>query len=319
MLLESLLECVNEIRGRIDAHGAALRKSEALTRYALIDPLLRELGWDTQDPALVVPEYQSGKVRADYALMSDNTPAMMVEAKSLDTPLRDVVRQSIGYCLEEGTPHFAVTDGRRWGVYEMFKRVPIDEKRIVSFDLQSQSTAEVCLQALALWRPAIQSGHVGLGRTLVIELPSQHESSPPEPPIPSTQPTSQSRDGHEWQPMSDWNPEQGDDRPVEIMFPDGSRAPIKFAYEVAVESARWLVDRKILTSRHCPITKDNRGVRNLVTDDPDLLPDQYFSDKKKVGELYIGVQYNGHIHVRNARTVITHVGRDPAQFKVRFS
>ena len=58
MLLESLLECVNEIRECIEAHGPSLRRSEAQTRYALIDPLLRELGWDTQDPNLVVPEYK---------------------------------------------------------------------------------------------------------------------------------------------------------------------------------------------------------------------------------------------------------------------
>ena len=27
-----------------------LHKSESLTRYVLIDPLLRELGWDTEKP-----------------------------------------------------------------------------------------------------------------------------------------------------------------------------------------------------------------------------------------------------------------------------
>ena len=59
MPLESLLELVETLRKRIDEHGAALRQSEALTRYALIDPLLRELGWDTEDPALVVPEFRS--------------------------------------------------------------------------------------------------------------------------------------------------------------------------------------------------------------------------------------------------------------------
>ena len=111
MLLESLLECVNEIRGRIDAHGAALRRSEAQTRYSLIDPLLRELGWDTDDPTLVVPEYQSGKVRADYALLSDGRPAMMVEAKSLDTPLQDVVRQGIRVLPGRGYPTLL---GYRW-------------------------------------------------------------------------------------------------------------------------------------------------------------------------------------------------------------
>ena len=39
MPLESLLELVKTLRARIDAHGAVLRGSEALTRYALIDPL----------------------------------------------------------------------------------------------------------------------------------------------------------------------------------------------------------------------------------------------------------------------------------------
>ena len=50
MILESLLELVETLKARIDTHGDQLRKSEALTRYALIDPLLRELGWDTEDP-----------------------------------------------------------------------------------------------------------------------------------------------------------------------------------------------------------------------------------------------------------------------------
>lgn len=85
MPLESLLKLVETLRQRIDEHGNALRQSEALTRYSLIDPLLRELGWDTDDPALVIPEYRSGGGRADYALLSEGKPAVMVEAKSLGT------------------------------------------------------------------------------------------------------------------------------------------------------------------------------------------------------------------------------------------
>ena len=219
MLLESLLECVSKVRECIETHGPSLRRSEAQTRYALIDPLLRELGWNTQDPALVVPEYQSGKVRADYALLSGGRPAMMVEAKSLDTPLGDVVRQGIGYCLEEGTPHFAVTDGRHWEVYETHRPVPIGEKRIVSFDLKGQSPTEVCLQALALWRPAVQSGHVAPGQAPVASL------TPEEPVIPDTQPPPVV-DEHEWQPLSGLNPEPGTTRPLEIRYPDDTRSTL---------------------------------------------------------------------------------------------
>ena len=86
MPLDDLFTLIHELRERIDAHGAALRQSEALTRYALIDPLLRALGWNTADPALVAPEYKSGSGSADYALLGNGKPLMMVEAKKLDTP-----------------------------------------------------------------------------------------------------------------------------------------------------------------------------------------------------------------------------------------
>lgn len=82
--LDDLLRLVETLRARIDAHGPALRGSEALTRYALIDPLLRELGWDTSDPAQVVPEYSldkgffvGGKQFADYALLGEEFPTVM--------------------------------------------------------------------------------------------------------------------------------------------------------------------------------------------------------------------------------------------------
>lgn len=61
MPLENLLILIEKLQKRIDSHGDALRQSEALIRYALIDPLLRELGWDTEDPDMVVPEYQLPK------------------------------------------------------------------------------------------------------------------------------------------------------------------------------------------------------------------------------------------------------------------
>ena len=63
MPLESLLTLVEKLRERIDDHAPLLRQNEALTRYTLIDPLLRELGWDTENPTLVIPEYKSWRAR----------------------------------------------------------------------------------------------------------------------------------------------------------------------------------------------------------------------------------------------------------------
>ena len=190
MPLDSLQSLVEKLRERIDAHGSKLRQSEALTRYALIDPLLRELGWDTGDPDLVLPEYREAGGSVDYALFSGKKPLMMVEAKKLDTSLRDekVLMQGLAYCQTQGTRYLSVTDGRRWEIYETHRAVPINEQRIVEFDLKNGSAAEGCSKALELRRSNIE------------RLPDS--PSPPEDPTLKHQPPSPALDEHGWQPIS---------------------------------------------------------------------------------------------------------------------
>ena len=199
MILESLLELVETLKARIDEHGDQLRKSEWLTRYALVDPLLRELGWDTGNPNLVLPEYESDHGRADYALRGDGKSVMMVRAKKLGTQLRDsVLSEGINFCLMEGATYLSVTDGQIWEVYETHRPVPIDEKRVVEFDLQAQSPAAVCTKALALWRPSVQTGHTTPGHEPVI---GTTESSPEEAGVEEERETNDSPTP-EWVPVS---------------------------------------------------------------------------------------------------------------------
>ena len=49
-MLDSLLRLVQKLRDRAEKHANILGESEMLTQYVLIDPSLRELGWDTEDP-----------------------------------------------------------------------------------------------------------------------------------------------------------------------------------------------------------------------------------------------------------------------------
>ena len=139
MPIADLLELVVQLKGRIESHGPALRQNEALTRYALIDPLLRALGWDTEDPAVVIPEYAAGKgKKADYALLqmpsettTDNPhpakAAVIVEAKSLDTPLGDeVVQQGIRY---KRRARNRILRGDRWQALDDLRAPPTGPHR----------------------------------------------------------------------------------------------------------------------------------------------------------------------------------------------
>ena len=69
MVLDELVGCIELLQERIRSHRDALRENETRTRMALIDPLLRALGWDVFDPEVVTPEYKAGGGWVDYALM----------------------------------------------------------------------------------------------------------------------------------------------------------------------------------------------------------------------------------------------------------
>ena len=322
MPLESLLELVQTLSDRIDEHGPALRQSEALTRYALIDPLLRELGWDTSDPDMVIPEYKSGNGRADYALMNDGSPAMMVEAKSLDTNLGDaVLSQGIQYCLEQGTRFFCVTDGGRWEIYETHKPVPIDDKRIIRFDLKDDPS-QVCLKALALWRHSVSSGQVSVGQTPVVKPAvepqiQQSQATYIAKPAVSVAPIVPVSQKGEWQSLSEFTPAKGQN-PVEIMFPDDGRVNIGNWASIPVEVVRWLMNRNLLSAADCPIMgKNPRSFRYMVHSHPVHSNGDQFTSPLEINGLFVE-RHDNRIALRNKTvTIIEHVGEDPAQFKIR--
>lgn len=318
MILESLLTLVETLRKHVDDHGDALRQSEALTRYVLIDPLLRELGWNTADPDMVRPEFSASGGWADYALHNNGKPVMMLEAKKLDTDLRAAVSKGITYCLEEGTKYFSVTDGIRWEIYETHKPVPIDDKRIISFDLKGTSVAEACLKALALWRPGVISGHVQVGQTPIVGLPDEQTSTTKSQPTQETsvQPPSPDTDDKGWQPLSELNPQKGDSAPTEILFPDGKSVLIKKTWKaIMVEIVRWLIENKKLNESHCPVPGGTK--RYLVATSPKHSTGTDFKSSEKIGSFYIETNHSSEGIVQNVRHIIKHVDQDPGQFKVR--
>lgn len=316
MPLESLLELVETLRARIDQHGAALSQSEALTRATLIDPLLRELGWDTEDPALVIPEYSQPLVgRADYALKNQGKAVVMVEAKPLNTSLQGAALQCVNYCNSAGIPFFAITNGNSWEIYETFLPVALQEKQIVAFSLGDMKPAEVCLRALALWRPSVSGGNVSVGQSPIIQI--DHQEQPPITPDPPTFDPPPDVPNTDWTQLSEFRPESGEPSTVEILFPDGST--IQLAqwqwYRVTTETVRWLYESGKFGVHNCRV---QRGSRYVVSDSATHPNGKDFTAQKEVGPFHIETNYSSAYLVRNAQLVIEHAGLDPSRFHMRF-
>ena len=322
MPLENLLILIEKLRERIDFHGDALKKNEWLTRYALIDPLLRELGWDTEDPDIVRPEYvlDQKKKRPDYVLRNNGVPIMILEAKKLGESLSNARMQAANYAMADASVkarYFSTTNGSEWEIYDTNR--PANDMMTAAFDLNKDSVADACLKALALWRPSVISGQIAVGETPVIGLPDDQPSTTESRPTEETtvQPTEPDQDDTEWTPLSVFVPQTGDPKPTEILFPDNSKASISAWKTLMIEVVRWLINNNILDKIHCPIKYSDQSKRYIVSDTPFHPDGQSFRGGEKVESLHIDTKYNSPDQVKNVQTIIQHVGQDPAQFKVR--
>ena len=128
MALDDLQGVIEKLQNMIETRRDYLSRHETRTRQVLIDPLLRELGWDVSDPEAVQLEYRVGQQWADYALMSDNQPVAVIEAKRLGRGLEDdEIMQVLNYANRDGIDYMIVTDGDHWEMYEVFKRGTLEE------------------------------------------------------------------------------------------------------------------------------------------------------------------------------------------------
>lgn len=114
------------------------------TRYAVIDPIILALGWDTADPKVCHPEFpRPFPKRVDYALFSGAdvdaivsglvVPDVIIESKALRTELDDGVSQLRSYAstsprMQEG---FAVlTNGNEWRIYDVSRSGRFAKKEV---------------------------------------------------------------------------------------------------------------------------------------------------------------------------------------------
>ncbi len=111
--------------GRVQ-RKAPVNNHETSTRYILIDPILRTLGWDTSNPAECVVEYEVARkgnypaTRVDYVLKdSTGEPAIVIEAKRIDVESDDelALDQMERYLQAIPTATMAVvTNGQYWNI-----------------------------------------------------------------------------------------------------------------------------------------------------------------------------------------------------------
>ncbi|MFH1833385.1 MAG: hypothetical protein ABH877_00050 [bacterium] len=165
--LRSILAGVREM---IRRHQGPGKLNEEDTKAALIDPILRGLGWNLEDPDEVRREYRRkpSNKPVDYAFLVRRTPEFFLEAKALGHDLSDGrwANQIMGYASVAGVKWVILTDGDQYRIYNSHAPVPVEEKLFRTVCISGE--AELLEETLSLFSKEQISG------TLLDELWEAH-------------------------------------------------------------------------------------------------------------------------------------------------
>ncbi len=335
MALDDLKETIETLSARIQAHRPYLEGNETRTRQALIDPMLRALGWDVENPDSVELEYSINQQRVDYALMGLETPVAVIEAKALGKPLDEKeTMQALNYANTAGIPYMTLTNGDHWRMLEVFKQAPIKDRILMNFQLTQDEPYACALQALGIWRPNLASGEPP--KEAITPVFAHHESatdqpepSTPEPPsaAPSSGQEAVDSSESEEQNQDNWVPleslEIKDKKPpanTKIKFPGSSIKPIKSWIDIWVSVAEHLIENgKISAEKDCPVRKTKKAKTYLLHTKPYNQDGRKFPVKKEIGDLWLFTNFSATNAYKTACWLLKEFGVNPSTVLVSTS
>ena len=319
MALDDLKETIETLRERIQAHRAYLEGHETRTRQVLIDPMLRVLGWDIENPDSVQLEHTKTKKKwIDYVLMGSKGPIAVIEAKALRKPLDDeATDQVIIYAHRAKIPYMVVSDGDHWRMFAS------GDHTLMEFQLTQDEPYACALQALGMWRPNLASGEPKeTAKPVLIEKLARAASSAdqpePEPPEPSS---------NEQQNQDNWVPLESlkikDKKPpanTKIKFPSSSTKPIKNWIDIWVSVAEHLIENgKISAEKDCPVRKTKKAKTYLLHTKPYNQDGREFPVKKEIGDLWLFTNFSATNAYKTACWLLVEYGKDVSPSTVLIS
>lgn len=311
-LLDQVIGQVRERIGSTKERAGAI--GEQNTKAILIEPVIEALGWDLRDLEQVVREYraQPNDNPVDYALLLRRSPLLFIEAKDLGSNLTDRrwVSQIMGYATVVGVEWCVLTDGDEYRIYNAHAPVDVDEKLFRAVAISDDNSHDLTVDTLLLlsketlaaddlkdlWdayfvdcqvQQALNDLLHGDNSSLVrlirktvpdftptqirqslhradirVEFPTTSETPPPAP-----KPKAATAEG-------------------KTLVLAGETYALRYAKEIVVHAANWLVEQGKLTADDCPVVvtrQTSRGTnRCLVNTTPTHLDGTEFTSPEQL-------------------------------------
>ena len=123
--MNNLKEIIETVLEKLKKHKSLYEKSKESVRYHIINPILRSIRWNPENPEEVQPNITIEKRIPDYSLHKNSKKVLFIEAKklSVDIEKKEVLRKLASYCFGEGMKYGVLANGSVWILFELSRKV----------------------------------------------------------------------------------------------------------------------------------------------------------------------------------------------------
>jgi len=325
---------------KIKKHRPLYERNEMATRGQIIEPILKGLEWNIENPEEIQPNVSFEEGVPDYSLLKGDKNILFIEAKklSIDIEQKEIIRQLAKYCFGEGMKYGVLTNGAIWLLFRAFEEgTTIAERIIWKTDIENDEiTATVRrlntiskenitnidnlikkLQILdEIWHSLLDEpkdlvkGFIPIFESLIKEGYPQYEFELTEIEdfikervkelISPTEETT-------IESISIVEPTKWRGAQRRKMKIESDIYEIRNSYDILVNTAEWLIKKSKLRSDNCPIVSGYR--RNLVNSQPKhRYGDGFRAPKKLSNGLFIETHASTAGCINNARKLLEKCG-----------
>lgn len=321
--MNNLNEALAPIVEKIKRFRSLYEQNEMAVRDQIVNPILRNLGWDPEDPEEVQHNVFTAEGIPDYSLIKDGMKILFIEAKNLNAVIeqKGPIRQLAKYSFNEGTRYGVLTNGAVWILIRSFEEGTTLTERIVwKADLENEELSTFIRKITTISKTNIENIEILVKKLQILDEIWQLLLDNPKEIIKGLMPVIKSMISQDYQDYQFEDTEIEDfleGRIREIIsgpseeetlndpfpIPPQSRPPSKMklrgeifelhnSFEILVNTANWLIKNGKLKPSDYPI-EITRGKRYLINKVPKHKDgDNFRAPKQLSNRLWIETHYS---------------------------
>jgi len=334
-MLKETLEIVSE---RMKKYRSLYEQNEMAVRSQIIEPILKGLGWDIENPEEVQPNVFTEEGVPDYSLLKGDKKVLFIEAKklSVDIEQREVIRQLAKYCFGEGMKYGVLTNGVIWILFRAFQEgTTISERIIWKTDIESDELTASVRRLNTISKDNIDDIEDLIKKLQILDEIWQSLVDEPDEIVKGLIPVFKKliKEGYpdyefESMEIEDFLRERIKElitptEETEYVSPLGTTTwggehprrmkigsdvfEIRNSYEILINTAEWLIRKGKIKRNNCPIPIGRK--RHLINTEPKhRFGDSFRAPKRLSNGLFIEVHYSTAGCINNARRLLERFG-----------